>query len=598
MARSCGIRLGPRRYEIVVLEGNAKSHQIAAFKAGEFDPHAADPLGEAASVLKAATKELGVPREQVGLVIDSGHAAFRRLSMPFSDRTKIEQVIKFEIESQLPQWTIDDVVVDYHVLAESSSSADLLVTAVPKDGLQAALDLCEEAGIEPFEAELETSAMVNAACTAAICNIDDAQLLVHIGDYSTSVVVMDAGEVREMRVIHLGALTHEVLPPAPAEAEEGQEEAPPEAGEGDGEGEGEGGEPAATPPPAPAPVQDPIEASRRVDQAITRIRREIGRTISGARTVNPIEAIYVCGMELPGLVGSTVLDVPVYILDCFEEDSGQPADGFGSLVVAYGAAVRELGGGPMSPHLRREELRYTGTWERIEFPFAVACLLLVTLLGVIFILQRRELGSLDRNGSRFWLKSSNNFVLGDPKKGAPGHLYPAPQDIRDYAAKFADGVPIDPSIEPTDALKWIDGRLRLKIAELKKDLGQDASIEQPQSALVGAFMVLDVLEAKHVEWRPSIRKLKATTMPARGNNPEYVRVVFEDIIFLSDDQVTASQAYEDLRDDVEAQEWYLGMPLRGTGPVPLGIQITGLTIDVNVATFYDALQAEALVTVQ
>jgi Tfp pilus assembly PilM family ATPase len=349
MARSCGIRLGPRRYEIVVLDGSPKKHRITAFKSGEFDPASTDPIADFGKILKAATKELRLPQENVGLVIDSGHAAFRRLTLPFADRSKIDQVLKFEIESQLPQWSIEDVVVDYHVMAESDTSSDLLVSAVPKDDVQAALDICEKAGLEPMEAELETSAMVNAANAASICNIDDAQLLVHIGDYSTSVVVMDAAEVREMRVIHIGALTH-VAHPSEAPDPEPAKQAEDEASE-DSADSGLGA----------LDQVDPIEASRRADQAIKRIRRELGRTISGARTVNPIEAVYVCGMELPGLVGSSVLDVPVYVLDCFEEDSGQPADGVGSLVIAYGAAIRELGGGLLSPSLRREELRFTGT---------------------------------------------------------------------------------------------------------------------------------------------------------------------------------------------------------------------------------------------
>ena len=82
-----------------------------------------------------------------------------------------------------------------------------------------------------------------------------------------------------------------------------------------------------------------------------------------------------------------------------------PCEKIGALVIAYGAAIRELGGGLLSPSLRREELRFTGTWERVEFPLAVAFLLLTTLLGVIFILQRRELQYQDINGTRFWLRN-------------------------------------------------------------------------------------------------------------------------------------------------------------------------------------------------
>ena len=113
MARSCGIRIGPRRYEIVVLDGTAKKHRIKAFRSAEFDTSAEDFGREVQDSIREAIRDLNVPKENVGLVIDSGHAAFRHLSLPLDDLSKVDQVIKFEVESKLPQWNIEDVVVDY-----------------------------------------------------------------------------------------------------------------------------------------------------------------------------------------------------------------------------------------------------------------------------------------------------------------------------------------------------------------------------------------------------------------------------------------------------------------------------------------------------
>ena len=142
----------------------------------------------------------------------------------------------------------------------------------------------------PQEAELETTAMVNAALTGNICTVDNAQILVHIGEQSTSVVVMDGGKVREMRAIHIGALTHELAMPAPVL----ESELPVESEDA-----------------APSPLSvldtppDPAESQRRTEQAIKRIRRELGRTVSAVRTVHPIESIYVCGFDLPGFLTLT-----------------------------------------------------------------------------------------------------------------------------------------------------------------------------------------------------------------------------------------------------------------------------------------------------
>src|SRR5262245_35943539 len=142
MARSCGLRIGPRRFELVVLEGSPKKHKIAAYASGDL-PLAVlgkgdepDPAAQAAAILKEAAKKNAIPSDSIGLAIDTGLAAFRTMRLPLSDKAKIEQVIKFEAESLLPQWNIDDVIVDFHTLDATGDSSELLITAVQKEDLR------------------------------------------------------------------------------------------------------------------------------------------------------------------------------------------------------------------------------------------------------------------------------------------------------------------------------------------------------------------------------------------------------------------------------------------------------------------------------
>ena len=155
-------------------------------------------MAQMAGVLAQAVRQHGIPTENVGVAIDTGLAAFRTLTLPIADKTKIEQVLKFGVEGMLPQWSIDDVVVDCMPLDTSGDSSEILVTAVRKSDLRRVLDVCTMAGLEPQEAELEATAMVNAALAADLCKLETAQLLVHFGELSTSVVIMDSGKVREM----------------------------------------------------------------------------------------------------------------------------------------------------------------------------------------------------------------------------------------------------------------------------------------------------------------------------------------------------------------------------------------------------------------
>ena len=574
MARSCGIRIGPRRYELVVLDGSAKKHKITAYRSAEFPFDPDDPEGSAAAALRAAIKEFSVPGENLGVAVDTGRAAFRRVKLPFSDRAKIEQVLKYEVEGELPQWNIDDVIVDFHVLSEDDKSSELLVSCAPKDDLGKILDVCAEAGVEPLEMEFESSALVNAATTAGICHLDDAQLLVHVGEYSTAVVVMDGGEVREMRVIHIGSMVNEPLP----------EGAPESEAEDDEEDDGEEGE-------TVAPEVDLAARARRLEAAVKRIRRELGVTISGVRTINPIEAVYVCGVELPGLVGSSVLDVPVYVLDCFDEDGGQPADGFGELVVAYGVAAHRLGAGVMDPHLRREELRFTGAFERIEFPLAVACLLLCTLMGVIYILEKRQNGWLEKDGILNWVKSSNNYMLSDPARGVKGRLSPAPDEIENYAKLFdnEEGTG-DPERNHLDALRHIDTLVGKEILTLRQGMGQDTGVEQPQSAFVGLTLVLELLmdEAQKNGWRPSLREVRAGHQRGTRGKPDFVEVTL-DLVYFATNTTSASEHHEAFKAVLRQQPWFIDVNERSNKSLETGkgIYLEGLKIQANLTSFYN-----------
>jgi hypothetical protein len=556
--------------------------------AGELDPNADNP-GQA---LKEALAKHKVSKENVGLVVDAGSAAFRRITLPLTDAGKIEQVLKFEVEKDLPQWDIDEIVADHLVMASDDMSSDLLVTAVPKEQLSAALATCEWAGAEPYEVELETTAMVNAALYSDLCPIDTAQVLVHIGEHSTAVVVVDGGQVNEMRVVHSGALGPESPEGTEGESAEGES----------AEGESAEGE---------AP-QDESEVAREQGraslEALRRIRRELGRSISAARTRNDIEVVYVCGLNLPGLVGESVMDIPVEEMSAFGPEGSPikqdlPAEERGRWVVAFGAALRELGAAKLNPRLRRENLTYAGTWERVEFPLAVCSLLLATLLAVVLILQQKELKILNVCGAGQWATYSNAYMKGD-KNGRGGKLSPLPNDIRSFLKKLdsgeggADGKPF--SDDYYAATKRVDALLRIEVAKLKKDLGTDASLQQPQSALVGTHLVLDLLEGHQKDWRPSIRHIDAVTQGmGKSSGSESVRVTVT-LVLLADSTVAAVSNYEAMLNELKLQPWH--KKSERSNVVSLandkGVLIERMPIEVDVSVYYEQQRQNALEAAQ
>ena len=565
MARSCGIRVGPRHFELVVLDGNPKKHKLTNYVLGELPRASGDEVADlqaAASTLRQAAKDANVPHDSVAIAIDAGMGAFRTLKLPFADKTKVEEVLKFEVESLLPQWNIDDVVVDFHVPEEASDSSELLITALQKSELRRPLAVCEKAGVEPLEIELETSAMVNAALQAGLCPVDTAQILVHVGEYSTCVVVMDGGKVREMRAIHIGALTWELATPAAAEGEPVEDEK-------------------GTPAPVVEVSIDPAERQRRIDQAIKRIRRELGRTVSAARTAHPLQTIHVCGWELPELIGSTILDVPVKLLECFEQDSGAPLEGRGQLVVAYGVALRQMGGGVLTPSLRREELRYSGAFERVELPVAVVCLLLVTLLGVWNIFLYKDLDN-SNEGLKYWEVSAVNWLRGKPEAGQKGYLEYPPEKLD----KYVKNIEADTERNRFEQLQEIRRLLNIEVKNLEKELGQDAEISYPQSALAGATLVLDKLEQGGEQMgRPSLRRVRSTYHSGqRGGKADSVEVTL-DVSFFAENQSDAIANYEAFRTALKQNAWCVDLEDRPTKALEngKGISVASLSIQVDVS---------------
>lgn len=541
MARSCGIRLGAKHFEIVVLDGSVKRPKVTLQLEGEIPP-SADPVAGAVRALREVAKKYKLPKENVGLAIDGGLAAYRTITLPFDDKSKTEQVIKFEVEGDLPQWEVDDVVVDFHTINSTGVESQLLVTAVPKEDLREHISILEQAGIEPLEAELEGTALVNAAHSAGLLSVDSAQLLVHVGDRSTSVVVVDGGKVRSMRAIQIGALSR----PAKADEEEGEAAETSEVPEEDQEllviEDDESAEAEGELPELPPLSEADAEW---LDGARQRLRREIGRTLAGLQTAHEIEAVYICGEEIPGLVGSSVIDVPIERLELYpspEEAEG----GEGLPVLAFGVALRQMGGGLMRPSLRREELRYTGKLERLELPLAVLSLLIVTFLGMKLIVAHKMVSFNEAGILRQWLVYSNAYML---ERNFPE----APESIRKYAKDAEDGR--DTERTRYEQLDQVRLRLRREIDALKKQLGQDADITKPQSALEAGTHVVGVLKGLGERvGRFAIRKISSTYQPGTARREDRVEVKM-DLTFFGSDDVEGTANYLAFKNELGRQGW-------------------------------------------
>jgi len=86
---------------------------------------------------------------------------WRRIWLPFRDRKRLEQTVPFELEAQVP-FGLDEVVIDYHVVARDKAGSSVLAALVPREELQLHLHILEEAGLDPKVVDVAPLASVNA----------------------------------------------------------------------------------------------------------------------------------------------------------------------------------------------------------------------------------------------------------------------------------------------------------------------------------------------------------------------------------------------------------------------------------------------------
>ena len=557
MSQSIGIHLGERRFHLVALDGSLKKNKVLCAVSGEI-ASVEDAAQQVVDELREVAKKHKLNADSVYLAIDSGVAAFRNLTLPFDDRDKIEEVIKFEIEGNLPQFDIEEVVVDFLVLSTRPGvESNLLVTAVPKERLGAALRLCERAGLEALDAELEGTALFDAAFESGVLEEDVGTVLVHVGDTSTTVAVADGRRLASLRAIRAGAAS-----PRPVEDPEALLE------------EGEDAEPAV--------VED--EFQRQAASAL-RIRREVQRTLSGARTASEIQHVYVCGHELPGMCTEPLLDVPVDPMPFTLGEEESPA----LFAVAYGAALRGFGGGTLRPHLRREEHRFSGRFERLELPLAVLALLVFTMLFVEYIvidkqLEWRDEGNLAKNikgDMQIWLEASNQRMLPDPTNPRAVRLPDPPEVLANYAAQAAAGA--DKERTKFEELLHIRRLLKIDIDRLSKELGQVSEIEQPQSALTATTLVMNVIADLGKDARVGIRRFEANYQYSAARREDSVMVTI-DADFFGESALEGTRLYNTFENEVKAQPWCVDFEGRSSKSLDgnKGIQADGIAIQVNV----------------
>src|SRR5579862_7059325 len=201
MSRAVGLELTPAHVRLLSLERAGKVPKILQFH------QAAIPAGEspweerAAATLKQAFIDARVPRARVVAALDSGDAILREVSLPFKGDDQIRKTVRFEMESLIHNYTIEELIVSHYKTGETDKATLLLAAAVPKTVIEKRLKLYQDAGVDPVALDLDIAAVFNAMLRAGAIDSDEPLLLVHGTPKFTKLVLIEERRPRSIRTI-------------------------------------------------------------------------------------------------------------------------------------------------------------------------------------------------------------------------------------------------------------------------------------------------------------------------------------------------------------------------------------------------------------
>ena len=291
-------------------------------------------------------------KEGLILSVASHRTMVHRLSLPFQDRKRNQQVVKFEVEPLLP-FPAEQAVVDFYAPKQKENGNSALVFAVPKGEMKEQLSLVQEAGLDPESVVGEAMALF---WVVKNLGLSASGALLDLGHEKATMIAWEGETLALVRSIPIAGAILSRVPGGPLEA------GPPENGS-------------------------------LVFSTLERLADEVQRTLisyEGGGEGHSVENIFLTGggAGLPGVekILSAELKRPVAILDIAKEKpsllGNVPQEYHNLLTVALGAAFWGTVQEEERINFRQEEFVSLGKARRMKTRMT----LLFTYVGILAIL--------------------------------------------------------------------------------------------------------------------------------------------------------------------------------------------------------------------
>jgi len=356
MARSVGVELTESSIKLLWLEQGGRKSRILQFHEAPIPPAGEEPWeARASKALREAFAQSRIPRGQVVASLDSGDAILREVSLPFKNDDQIRKTLRFEMESQIHNYTIEQLIVAHYKTGESEKGALLLGAAVPKAAVEKRLRIFQDAGVDPAALDLDACAIFNAMLHAGAIQTDEPHLLVYGTSKFTKLILVEQKTPRSIRTIRFSLPSPGTSPEAGAEAESFQKLG--------------------------------LERQRSLVEILA---KEISRfLLANAASATPAHILLAGALEDPQAVSmlesETRIPVRTFnLLEAVEHPFPEPRrDVSARMGVPLGLALKGAGIDALGMDFRQEEFSYRKRFEAVRTTGLVTVELVVVLLAAV-----------------------------------------------------------------------------------------------------------------------------------------------------------------------------------------------------------------------
>lgn len=149
-------------------------------------------------------RKQGLEFNEVHVAMPGYVATSRILTLPFDNRRRLEQVLPFELEGQVP-FDLDKMHLSFEVLGKAPEGGfRILVVLTPRPEIERFLDDLADAGIDPKVVDL-TPYTLFAAARQALTDEMGAYAVVDVGANFTNLTILNEGELVDLRSLPFGS---------------------------------------------------------------------------------------------------------------------------------------------------------------------------------------------------------------------------------------------------------------------------------------------------------------------------------------------------------------------------------------------------------